>query len=186
MHFRTMSDSPSCHAVEKRTKQSQDVGGSSSQVKKPCARKAILCVPPPVPLEEEEDELSFQVHSPVEDPSSRRTQVNYMREDSWTIINQRHIACYESAKEYPDHHFWSYFHANWYGSVYGSKQTPVVSMQWTGWTFLEKNKKDCPAFKDVIDMCEYRGLKNIMAFWYDWNQEVVLQFYSTFFFHRTA
>jgi hypothetical protein len=91
MHFRTMSDSPSCHAIEKCTKKSQDVGGSSSQVKKPCARKVILCVPPPIPLEEEEDELPFQVHSPVEDPSSHRTQVNYMREDSRMIINQRHI-----------------------------------------------------------------------------------------------
>jgi hypothetical protein len=23
-------------------------------------------------------------------------------------------------------------------------------------------------------MCEYYGLKKIMAFWYDWNEEVVL------------
>jgi hypothetical protein len=48
----------------------------------------------------------------------------------------------------------------------------VVSMQWTGWTFLEKHKKDCPTFKDMIDMCEYHGLKNIMAFWYDWNSGI--------------
>jgi hypothetical protein len=33
-------------------------------------------------------------------------------------------------------------------------------------------------------MCEYHGLKEIMAFWYDWNEEVILQFYSTFFFHK--
>jgi hypothetical protein len=107
-----------------------------------------------------------------------------MREDSRTIINQRNIPCYESAKESPNPRFWSYFHVDWYWSVYGSKQTPVVPMQWTDWAFREKHKKDCLAFKDVIDMCEYHGLKKIMAFRYDWNEEVVLLFYSTFFFHK--
>jgi hypothetical protein len=57
-------------------------------------------------------------------------------------------------------------------------------MQWTYWAFLEKNKKECPAFKDVIDMCKYHGLDKIMAFRYDWNEEVILQFYSTPFFHK--
>jgi hypothetical protein len=33
-------------------------------------------------------------------------------------------------------------------------------------------------------MCEYNGLKKIMAFQYDWNEEVILQFYSIFFFHK--
>jgi hypothetical protein len=114
---RTMSDSPSHRVVEKCTKKYQDVGGSSSQAKKPRARKVMLCVPPPVPSAKEE-----------EDPSSRRTQVNYMREDSQTIINQRNIPCYESAKESLDPHFWSYFHAGWYWSVYESKQTLMVPM----------------------------------------------------------
>jgi hypothetical protein len=145
MHFRTMSDSPSHRAVEKRTKKSQDVDGSSSEVKKPHARKVMLRVPPLVPSDEEEEELPLQVRSPVEDPNSRRTQVNYMRVDSQTIINQRNIPFYESTKEGPGPHFWSYFHADWYRSVYESKQTPVVSMQWTDWAFLEKHKKDCQA-----------------------------------------
>jgi hypothetical protein len=171
-----MSDSPSHRAVEKHTKESQDVGGSSSQAKKPRAHKVVLRVPPPVPSDEEEEELSFQVQSLVEDPSSRRTPVSYMREDSRTIINHRHILCYESAKECPDPRFWSYFHADWYRLVYGSKQTHVVPMQWTGWAFLEKNKKDCLAFKDVIDKCKYHGLEKIMAFRYDWNEEVASSF----------
>jgi hypothetical protein len=107
-----MSDSPSRRAIEKRTKQPQDVGGSSSQAKKPRARKVVLRVPPPVPSDEEEDKLPFQVHSPVEDPSSRKPSVNYMREDSRMIINHCDIPCYESAKECPDPHFWFYFHAD--------------------------------------------------------------------------
>jgi hypothetical protein len=186
MHFRTMSDSPSRRAVEKRTKKSQDVGGSSAQAKKPHVRKVTLRVPPLVPSDEEEEELPFQVHSPVKDPSSRRTQVNYMREDSRAIINQHNISCYESGKESPDPCFWSFFHADWYRPANESKQTPMVPMQWTDWAFLEKPKKDCSAFKDVIDMCEYHGLKKIMDFRYDWNEEVILQFYSTFFFHKNS
>jgi hypothetical protein len=58
-------------------------------------------------------------------------------------------------------------------------------MQWTNWAFIEKNK-GCPSFKDVLEMCEYHGLKKIMAFRYDWNEEVILQFYSTFFFHKNS
>jgi hypothetical protein len=100
------------------------------------------------------------------------------------IINQRNAPCYESTKEGPDPRFWSYFHADWYISVYESKRNPVVPMQWTDQTFLEKNRKDCPTFRDVIEMCEYHGLKKIMAFRYDWSEEVILQFYSTFFFHK--
>jgi hypothetical protein len=57
-------------------------------------------------------------------------------------------------------------------------------MQWTDWAFLEKHKKDYQTFKDVIDMCMYHGLEKIMGFRYDWNEEVILQFYSTFFFHK--
>jgi hypothetical protein len=123
--------------VKKHTKKSQDVGRSSSQAKKPRAHKVMLRVPPSVPSDEEEEELPFQVHSPIEDPSSRITQVNNMREDSWMIINQHDIPCYESTKGSPDPRFWSYFHADWYWSVYESKQTPVVPMQWMDWAFLE-------------------------------------------------
>jgi hypothetical protein len=181
-----MSGSPSHRAVEKRTKKSEDVGGSSAQAKKPCVQKVTLYVPPPVPSDEEEEELPRQVRSPVEDPSSRRARVNYTSVDSWTIINQRNAVFYESAKEGLDPRFWSYFHANWYNSVYEGKRNPMVPMQWTDWAFLEKNKKDCPAFRDAIEMCEYHGLKKIMAFQYDCNQEVILQFYSTFFFHKNS
>jgi hypothetical protein len=162
-----MSDSSESHrAIEKRVKQSQDVGGSSSEAKKPHAHKIILRPPPPVPLDEKEEEEPLRIHSPIEHPSGQRTPVNYMKEDSKTIINHWNTACYDSHKAGPDPRFWSYFHADWYRSVYKRKQTPVVPMQWTNWAFMEKNK-DCQAFKDIIEMCKYHGLKNIMAFLYD-------------------
>jgi hypothetical protein len=181
-----MSDSPSRRVVDKRTKKFQDVGRSSAQAKKPHVQKVTLRLPPLVPSDEVEEELPLQVCSPVEDPGSRRTPINYMREDSWTIINQCNILCYDSAKEGHDPHFWSFFHADWYRSVYQPKQTPVVPMQWMDWAFLEKHKKDCQAFKYVIDMCKYHRLEKIMDFRYDWNEEVILQFYSTFFFHKNS
>jgi hypothetical protein len=59
-------------------------------------------------------------------------------------------------------------------------------MQWMDWAYIEKHRKDCPTFKDVLEMCEYHGLKKIMTFQYDWNEEVILQFYSTFFFHKNS
>jgi hypothetical protein len=159
-----MSDSPSHRAVEKRTKKSQDVGGYSAQAKKLHVQKVTLYVPPPVPSDEEDEELGFQVHSPIEDPSSCKTQVNYLREDSQVIINQRNILCYESVKESSYPCFLSLFHADWYRLVYVRKQILVVPMQWTVWAFLKKHKKDCLDFKYVIDMCEYHGLKKIMDF----------------------
>jgi hypothetical protein len=69
-------------------------------------------------------------------------------------------------------------------------QLPLLSktlpLQWTDWAFLEKHKKDCQAFKDMIEMCKYHGLEKIMGFRYEWNEEVILQFYSTFFFHKNS
>jgi hypothetical protein len=159
-----MSDSPSRRAVEKSTKKTQDVGRSSAQVKKPRVQKVTLRVPPLVPLDKEEEELPLQVCSPVEDLNRKRTHANYMSADSQTIINLMNNPCYESAKEGPDPHFWSYFHADWYRSIYESKRNPVVPMQWTNWAFQDKNKKDCPAFKDVIDMCKYHGLNRSWLF----------------------
>jgi hypothetical protein len=59
-------------------------------------------------------------------------------------------------------------------------------MQWIDWAFLEKHKNDSQAFTNMIIMCKYHGLEKIMAFRYDWNEEVILQFYSTFFFHKNS
>jgi hypothetical protein len=89
-----------------------------------------------------------------------------MKENSKTIITHWNTPCYDSHKVRPDPRFWSYFHADWYQSIYKGKHTPVVPMQWKNWAFMEKNK-DCKAFKYVIDMCDYHGLKQIMDFQYN-------------------
>jgi hypothetical protein len=54
-------------------------------------------------------------------------------------------------------------------------------MQWTDWDFIQKEKKNCPAFTEVIVACEHHGIKDVMELKYDWNDEVILQFYSTLY-----
>jgi hypothetical protein len=97
------------------------------------------------------------------------------------ITTHREIACYDVEKEVYDPHFWTFFHADWYRSVYQSKKKPVVNMQWTDWDFIEMEKTNCSAFPEVIAACEHYGIKDVMELKSDWNDEVILQFYSTMY-----
>jgi hypothetical protein len=97
------------------------------------------------------------------------------------ITTQREIACYHVEKEAYNPQFWTFFYADWYRSVYQSKKKHVVNMQWTNWDFIQKEKNNCLAFTKVITACEHHGIKDVMELKYDWNDEVILQFYSTVF-----
>jgi hypothetical protein len=97
------------------------------------------------------------------------------------ITTHREIACYDVEKEVYDPHFWTFFHVDWYRSVYQSKKKPVVNMQWTDWDFIEMEKTNCSAFPEVIAACEHHGIKDVMELKSDWNDEVILQFYSTMY-----
>jgi hypothetical protein len=57
----------------------------------------------------------------------------------------------------------------------------VVNMQWVDWDFIQKEKNNCPAFTEVIAACEHHGIKYVIELKYDWNDEVILQFYSTLY-----
>jgi hypothetical protein len=179
-----MSDSSSTprRAVEKRVKHPQDGAGATSKTKKPHTCKIRLNLPPPIPSLEEEEDL-LRIHSPEEHPSGQHKLVNYMKAGQQTIATQRGTPCYESHKVAPDPRFWSYFHVDWYRSIYKLKQNTVVPMQWTDWGLMEEIK-DCPAFKDILEMCEYHCLKEIMTFQHNWNGEMIHQFYSTILFSK--
>jgi hypothetical protein len=45
----------------------------------------------------------------------------------------------------------------------------------------QKEKNNCLAFTEVIAACEHHGIKDVMELKYDWNDGVVLQFYSTLY-----
>jgi uncharacterized protein YdeI (YjbR/CyaY-like superfamily) len=84
-------------------------------------------------------------------------------------------------KEVYDPCFWTFFLADWYRSVYQSKKKHVVNMQWTDWDFIQKEKNNCPVFAKVIAACEHHGIKDVMELKYDWNDDVILLFYSTLY-----
>jgi hypothetical protein len=70
-------------------------------------------------------------------------------------------------KEAYDTQFWTFFHADWFRSVYQSKKKPVVNIQWTDWNFIEKEKNNCRDFAKVIVACEYHGIKDVLELKYD-------------------
>jgi hypothetical protein len=123
----------------------------------------------------------LKIHSPLEESDSLRESVNYRKHDHNTIIAQREITCYDVEKEAYNPRFWTFFHAYWYRSMYQSKKKSVVNMQWIVWDFIQKEKNNCPAFAEVIAACEPHGIKDVMELKYDWNDEVILQFYSTLY-----
>jgi hypothetical protein len=84
-------------------------------------------------------------------------------------------------KEAYNPHFLTFFHADWYHFVYQSKKKHVANLQWTDWDFIQQEKSNCPAFAEVIAACEHHGIKDVMEQMYDWNDEVILQFYSTLY-----
>jgi hypothetical protein len=70
--------------------------------------------------------------------------------------------------------------------VYQSKKKHVVNMQWTDWDFIQKEKNNCPAFAEVIASCEHHRIKDVMELKYDWNDDVILQFYSTLYLDKKS
>jgi hypothetical protein len=84
-------------------------------------------------------------------------------------------------KEAYNPRFGNFFHADWYRSLYQSKKKYVIHMQWTDWDFIQKEENNCLAFVEVIVVCEHHRIKDVMELKYDWNDEVILQFYSTMY-----
>ena len=89
---------------------------------------------------------------------------------------------YEQPKDLGvDYRFGNEFHSNFYASViFNSKKSKIVKMQYVDWE--EMKGKNEPEFNRVIKACELFGLTDIMSFWYNWNEEVLAQFYATFFY----
>ena len=77
--------------------------------------------------------------------------------------------------------FWNEFHSNFYAPViFNSKKSKIIKMQYVDWEEM-KNKNE-PEFNRVIRACENFGLFDLMSFRYNWNEEVLAQFYATFFY----
>jgi hypothetical protein len=55
----------------------------------------------------------------------------------------------------------------------------VSEAQWVNWHHMEEQQD--PIYNQVIAVCESRHIKKLMGVHYDWNIEVITQFYATLF-----
>jgi hypothetical protein len=55
-------------------------------------------------------------------------------------------------------------------------------MQWVHLDYVQK-KKDA-TFNKILEACDFHGISNVLQFRYNWNQEVIIEFYSTIFFDK--
>ena len=82
-----------------------------------------------------------------------------------------------------DYRFWSLFQFDFYKTVILAKEKKIVQMKYIDWDHIESmNTLDS---RRVIETVTEHGLKDIMGFQYDWNQEILAQFHATFF-HEVA
>jgi hypothetical protein len=181
---------------EHRTKHRQDVSGSSSHA--PAAKpKQLTKRQRPSSLREESSPENSPPRggtpkSPEEyeclkiRPSvayTNREVVNYNKVDPRNLITLRDRSCYSSAKERgTDEWFWTFFHQDWYHFVLYLKTTPVVKHQWVHINNM-KSKRGMH-FKRILEACEFHGITDLLLFRYNWNQEVIAEFYTTLFFDK--
>jgi hypothetical protein len=101
-----------------------------------------------------------------------------------TINDNRKAPVYEGSKQFRDPHFWSLFHLDWHRSIYLHKKKPVVETQWVNWDKMASRRHTI--FNQIKATCDALELTKIMSFKYDWNKEIIYQFYATFYFDADA
>jgi hypothetical protein len=110
-------------------------------------------------------------------------EVDYNKEDPRNIITLRDRPCYNRGKERGmDERFWTFFHQYWYHSVLYRKTSPMVKHQWVHIDYMIK-KKDIH-FNRILEACDFHGITDLLQFRYNWNQEVIAEFYATLFFDK--
>jgi hypothetical protein len=99
------------------------------------------------------------------------------------VYKERYTDPTQWQKEFDaDIRFWLKFNADWYESVILSKDHMTIDMKSINWELLRS--LNIPAVNDAIDICHAKGMTNVMAINYDWNEEVVAQFYANLYIRR--
>jgi hypothetical protein len=62
------------------------------------------------------------------------------------------------------------------------KSSPVVKQQYVDIEYM-RNKKDT-LFNRVLEACDLHGITDLLQFRYNWNQEIIYEFYSTLFYDK--
>jgi hypothetical protein len=177
---------------ERRTKYRQEAGGSSSSRGPSAQPKTLAKCWRPNTLREESSPRGVTPESPEEyeclkiRPPVAHTNwevVNYNKVDPRNLITLWDRPCYCSAKERgTDERFWTFFHQDWYHSVLYRKTTLVVKHQSVHIDYM-KCKKDMH-FNRILEACEFHGIIDLLLFRYNWNQEIIAEFYTTLFFDK--
>jgi hypothetical protein len=106
--------------------------------------------------------------------------VNYNKEDPLNVVHLRSRACYNLVKEQgTDERFWTFFHHDWYWTVLYPMSSLVVKKQYVDIEYM-RNKKDMH-FNKILEACDLHGITDLLQFRYNWNQEIISEFYSTLF-----
>jgi hypothetical protein len=114
---------------------------------------------------------------------TNREEVDYNKDDPRNIITLRDKPCYNHVKERgTDERFWTFFHQDWYHYVLYRKTSPVVKHQWVHIDYM-RNKKDMH-FNRILEAYDFNGNADLLQFCYNWNQEVINEFYVTLFFDK--
>jgi hypothetical protein len=109
--------------------------------------------------------------------------VNYNKEDPLNVVHLRSKACYNLVKEWiTDERFWAFFHQDWYRTMFYPKSTLVVKQQYVDIEYM-RNKKDMH-FNRFLEACDLHGITDLLQFRYNWNQEIISEFYSTLFYDK--
>ena len=82
-------------------------------------------------------------------------------------------------KSAADYRFHTTFQQDFYETVIITKERPVSESQWVDWNHMA-NQND-PIFDQVIAACERTHIKRLMGFKFDWNKEIIAQFYATLY-----
>jgi hypothetical protein len=87
-------------------------------------------------------------------------------------------------KDASDYKFYTQFQQDLYETVIMVRRRIMSEAQWVDWSHMAEQQD--PIFNQVIAACESLHIKRIMEFRYDWNIEVIAQFYATLFFEEAG
>jgi hypothetical protein len=157
---------------ERRSKHHQNVSASSNG---PSAKpKKLAKKPRPSSYQEESslevsppcggtpDEMEYlKMYSP--EIHTTREIVNYSKEDPLNMVYLRNKAYYNLVKERgTDERIWTFFHQDWYQTVFYPKSSPVVKQQYVDIEYM-RNKKDMH-FNRILEACDLHDITDLLQF----------------------
>jgi hypothetical protein len=153
----------------------------------PSGAASLLCIVRPLPPPDsppsahnkDEEPEALKIHAPVE--HTNRMFLKYSKKTRLTTLQEnREALVYLGLRMCTDWLFWSFFHADWYRSMYVPKRKPAVETKWVNWEWMATRQN--PTFDLIKETCDQLEMTKMMCFRYDWNKEVICQVYSTLYF----